>query len=165
MGLAQFAPSIIKWITGSDKAEEAAGVVVDIARKVTGQGDGDAALKSIQENPGMALQYRMAVMDNEASLDKAYLANVQSARLRDVEFIKGGRANYRANVLAAGAVLLVVVCLIVVVWQSDMDDFAKATITLICGRALGWVEQVFSFEFGTTRSSQVKDATISNLSK
>ncbi|QYF95594.1 hypothetical protein KY495_10835 [Massilia sp. PAMC28688] len=45
-----------------------------------------------------------------------------------------------------------------------MDDFAKATITLILGRSLGWIEQIFSFEFGTTRGSKSKDETISRLS-
>ncbi len=34
-GLAQFAPQIIKWITGSDKAADAAEKVVDIAEAVT----------------------------------------------------------------------------------------------------------------------------------
>jgi hypothetical protein len=52
-----------------------------------------------------------------------------------------------------------------VVWASGMDDFAKATITLILGRALGWVEQIFSFEFGTTRANKTKDDTINNLTK
>lgn len=41
---------------------------------------------------------------------------------------------------------------------------AKGAVTLILGRALGWVEQVFSFEFGTTRQSRVKDETISRSS-
>lgn len=72
--------------------------------------------------------------------------------------------NSRANILAAIAVTLVLICLAVVVWGSNLGEFAKGTITLICGRALGWVEQVFSYEFGTTRSSKTKDETISKLS-
>ncbi len=51
------------------------------------------------------------------------------------------------------------------VWGSDMDDFAKGMVTLICGRALGWVEQIFSFEYGTTRANKVKDDTIKALTK
>lgn len=78
---------------------------------------------------------------------------------------EAGDVNGRANVLAAGAVLLVIGCLMITVWASRMDDFAKATITLICGRALGWVEQVFSFEFGTTRANKTKGDTINNLTK
>jgi hypothetical protein len=44
--------------------------------------------------------------------------------------------------------------------MSDLNEYAKGIITLFVGRALGWIEQVFSFEFGTTRSSKQKDATI-----
>jgi hypothetical protein len=40
--LAKFAPKIIKWITGSDKAEKAAEQVVAIAETVTGRTGQDA---------------------------------------------------------------------------------------------------------------------------
>jgi hypothetical protein len=94
-----------------------------------------------------------------------YLADTQDARARDVHLTEAGHVNNRANVLAGGAVTLVIGCLLITVWASGMDDFAKATITLICGRALGWVEQVFSFEFGTTRANKTKDDTINKLTK
>ena len=67
--------------------------------------------------------------------------------------------------LAGAALLLVLICLAVVIWNSGAGDFEKATISLILGRALGWVEQLFSFEFGTTRSGKTKDDTINNLTK
>lgn len=163
--LAQFAPAIVKWVTGNDKAAEAAGKVVEIAQQVTGAPSGDQALEAIRTDPALAIQFKQAVMANEADLDKAYLADVQDARSRDVEFIKIGQVNVRANAMAAGAVSLVLLCLIVVVWKSGMDEFAKGVITLILGRALGWVEQIFSFEFGTTRANKTKDDTINNLSR
>lgn len=113
----------------------------------------------------MAAQFKAVVMLRDADLEKAYLADRQDARERDVKLADAGRTNYRANALAGVAVLLVIMCLMIVVWGSGMDEFAKGMVTLICGRALGWVEQIFSFEYGTTRASKVKDATISNLSK
>ena len=73
-GLAQFAPQIIKWITGSDKAAEAAGQVVDIAETITGR-TGPAALDALKADPALVLQFRQAVMASEADLDKAYLAD------------------------------------------------------------------------------------------
>ncbi|TCS37501.1 hypothetical protein EDC30_104305 [Paucimonas lemoignei] len=164
MGLAQFAPAVIKWATGSDKAEEVAGKVIDVAKAVTGRDTPDAALAAIQADPALAIEFRKAVMANELEYDRMFLADVQSARDRDIKMAAAGNRNYRANVLAGMAILLVIVCLMVVVWMSDLDDYAKGTITLICGRALGWVEQIFSFEFGTTRSSKTKDDTISRLS-
>ena len=104
-------------------------------------------------------------MANEADLDKAFLADVQDARRRDVELAKAGVKNYRANVLAGAALLLVLICLALVIWNSNAGDFEKATITLVLGRALGWVETLFSFEYGTTRSGKTKDDTINNLTK
>ena len=164
LGLAQFAPAIIKWATGSDQAEEVASKVIDVAKAVTGLDTPDAALAAIQADPALAVEFRKAIMANELEYDRMYLADVQSARQRDGDLNEAGMRNYRANVLAGMAILLVVACLFIVVWMSDIEEFAKGTITLICGRALGWVEQIFSFEFGTTRSSKRKDDTISKLS-
>lgn len=164
LALAQFAPSLIKFFTGSDKAADVAGKVIDIAKTVTGAPDGAAALKVLEADPAKVLEFQQAAMLNDADLTKAFLADVQSARARDVDLAKAGMHNYRANVLAAAALLLVVLCLAIVIWMSNADDFAKATISLILGRALGWVEQLFSFEFGTTRANKTKDDTINKLS-
>lgn len=80
MALAQFAPSIIKLLTGSDKAEEVAGKVVDIAQTITGTSDGDAALAAIQANPDKVLEFQQAMAAQSADLEKAYLLDIQSAR-------------------------------------------------------------------------------------
>lgn len=165
MGLAQFAPQLVKWITGSDNAAAGAQKVVDIASAVTGQADPAAALAALQADKALQLQFQQAVMANDADLAKAFLADVQSARDRDIKLAQAGMKNWRASMLVAMAVFLVLLCMAIMVWHADTNDFVKATITLILGRALGWVEQVFSFEFGTTRASATKDATINNLSR
>jgi hypothetical protein len=165
MALAQYAPGIIKLLTGSDKAEEVAGKVVGIAQVVTGTATPDAALAAIQADPNRVLEFQQAMSAQQADLEKAYLADVADARHRDIELARAGIRNHRANVLAGAALLLVITCMFVVLWQSNATEFAKATISLILGRALGWVEQLFSFEFGTTRSSSTKDDTINNLTK
>lgn len=160
---AQFAPAMLQYLTGSETAGAVAGKVVDIASLVTGgAADPVAALKA---DPALALEFEAKLMANETELQRMYLGDVQNARERDARIAEAGRSNHRANALAAVAVLLVLVCLLIVVWGSDMDDFAKGTVTLICGRALGWVEQIFSFEYGTTRANKVKDDTIKALTK
>jgi len=159
----QFAPSVIKYFTNSDTAANVAGHVVDIAKTVTGTATPDAALAALQADPALALEFKRLVLARETELHRLYLDDMQDARARDVELARAGIKNHRANVLAGVSVTLVLLCLVVVVWSSGMDEFAKATITLILGRALGWVEQLFSFEFGTTRSSKIKDDTISRL--
>lgn len=160
----QFAPGIIKYFSNSDTAATVAGQVIDIAKTVTGKGTPEAAVEVLRLDPALALQFETTVMANETDLVKAYLSDTQSARARDIELAKSGIRNHRANVLAAAALLLVLLCLMVVIWSTNADEFAKATISLILGRALGWVEQLFSFEFGTTRASKAKDDTISKLS-
>ena len=164
MQLAQFAPGIIKLLTGSDKAEEVAGKVLGVARAVTGIDDAPTVVHTIQTDPVKMLEFQLAMGAQQADFERMYLADTQSARARDVELAKAGIKNHRANVLAGAALLLVIMCLLIVVWSSNADDFAKATISLILGRALGWVEQLFSFEFGTTRANKTKDDTINKLS-
>ena len=51
--LAQFVPGILKWITGSDKAEAAANAVIDVAKQVTGQDTGDKALVALKVDPSV----------------------------------------------------------------------------------------------------------------
>jgi hypothetical protein len=166
MQLAQFAPGIIRLFGGSDsnKAADIAEKVVGVARAVTGIADPQAALETIKLDPAKAAEFELAMNAQQLEFERIYLADTQSARARDVELARAGIKNHRANVLAGAALLLVVVCLFIVIWSSGADDFAKATISLILGRALGWVEQLFSFEFGTTRASKAKDDTISKLS-
>lgn len=164
MQLAQFAPGIIKLLTGSDKAEEVAGKVLDVARTVTSIEDPATVVHTIQTDPLKMMEFQLAMGAQQADFERMYLGDTQSARARDVELAKAGIKNHRANILAGAALLLVVVCLFIVIWSSAADDFAKATISLILGRALGWVEQLFSFEFGTTRANKTKDETINKLS-
>lgn len=165
MALAQYAPGIIKLITGNDKAGAVASHVLDIAQVVTGTQDPETAVAVIKEDPAIAMQFALAIEERQQALENMYLVDTQNARARDIELAKAGQPNHRANALAAGAGGLVVACLAVVIWSSSLDDFGKATLTLICGRALGWVEQIFSFEFGTTRANKTKDDTINNLTK
>ena len=163
--LAKFVPGIVKLVTGNDRAGEVAGHVLDIAQVVTGTKTPQSAVEAIQIDPAKAFDFQLAMAERQNALENMYLLDVQDARARDVELAKAGQLNHRANAMAAGAGMLVMFCLLIVVWASEMDDFAKATITLICGRALGWVEQIFSFEFGTTRANKTKDDTINNLTK
>lgn len=165
MGLASVAPQIIKWITGSDKAEQAATAVVDIAKKVTGTDDGSAALATITADPALALQFRQAVMNNATELDKLFLADMQDARRRDAGFQAAGKRNYRADVMFVLAVA-VICALVWMIWKdASINEFMKGIVTLVLGRFLGYLDNIYNFEFGTSRGSQNKDATIAHLTK
>jgi hypothetical protein len=165
MGLAQFAPTLIKWITGSDKAEAAAGKVVEIAQAVTGTSSGDAALKAIQADPNLQLQFRQSVMSNETELDKAFLVDRQDARARDVAYVQAGRYNWRGDVLAILAVGGLVTCVYFVARDAGLPERAVNAIMFVAGVLASAVRDVYGFEFGSSRSSQTKDQTINNLTK
>lgn len=75
MGLAQFVPQLAKWVTGSDKAEQVAQKAIDIAKSVTGAQTGDEAVKALQANPDLVLQYRKAVLDQEVSFQALAVQN------------------------------------------------------------------------------------------
>lgn len=87
-----------------------------------------------------------------------------SARLRDTDIIKSGRRNYRADVMFVLAVA--VICgLVWAIWaDQNINEFLKGIATLVLGRFLGYLDNIYNFEFGTTRGSQSKDVTINQLS-
>lgn len=165
MGLAQFVPGIIKWITGSDKAEQAAGKVVEIAQVVTGKSTGAEALAAIRGDPALVLQFRQSVMANEADLDKAFLADRQNARQRDVAYVQAGRYNWRADILAVLAVGGLVTCVYFVARDSGLPERAVNAIMFVAGVLASAVRDVYGFEFGSSRSSHAKDVTISDMLK
>jgi hypothetical protein len=165
MGLAQFAPQIIKWISGSDKAADAAEKVVDIAKIVTGREDGEGALAAIKADPALVLNFRQAVMTNEADLDKAYLADRADARKRDAEFVKAGRWNFRADMLALIAVGGLVLCMWFIARDSNLQERAINAIMFVAGVLAAAVRDVYSFEFGSSRGSKEKDDILSRQLK
>ena len=75
LGLAQLAPSLVKWFGGSDKNVAVAQKAIDIATTLTGKGTGDEALKALQADPNLVLQYREAVLAQELDFQKIAVEN------------------------------------------------------------------------------------------
>lgn len=162
MGLAQFAPQVIKWISGSDKAAEAAGKVVQIAEAVTGK-QGPEAVDALKADPALVLQFRQAVMANETELDKAYLADRADARKRDVAITQAGRYNWRGDLLALLAVGGLVLCVWFVARDTEMPERAVNAIMFVAGVLAAAVRDVYNFEFGSSRGSKSKDDVIARF--
>jgi uncharacterized protein YqhQ len=93
-----------------------------------------------------------------------YLQDTKDARTRDIEVRKISTHNYRADSMYVLAVL-VIAALVYAVLRSDLDEYAKGIITLVLGRFLGYLDNIYNFEFGTTRGSKNKDDTINKLSE
>lgn len=70
LGLAQFVPSAIRWLTGDDdsKAAAIADQVVGVAKTVTGKDTGEDALAAIKADPTLALQLQQSWMAHEVAL-------------------------------------------------------------------------------------------------
>lgn len=75
MGLAQFVPQLTKWMTGSDKAKQVAQKAVEIAQAVTGKTSGDEALKALQADPALALQYQQSVLAQAVQFEQLAVQN------------------------------------------------------------------------------------------
>lgn len=166
MGLAQFAPAVIRWITGSKDAEAVARDVVGVAQAVTGSSSPQEALQRIQSDQAAQLAFRAKLMEREAELDKAYLADVQSARARDVELHKAGDNNRRADVMVIGAVVGLISCLLVlIVFRKDIPGEAVGIISTVAGIFGACLKDAYAFEFGSSRGSKDKDAQLARMSE
>lgn len=96
---------------------------------------------------------------------KTEVTDRTDARKRDSILLSLGQHNYRADMMFVLAV--VVICVLVwMIWKDpEVNEFMKGIVTLVLGRFLGYLDAVYNFEFGTTRGSRSKDATIESLTK
>ena len=166
LALAQFAPSLIKLFSGSDKAADLAEHVVDVAKTITGAPDGERAIKALQQDPGRVLMFREAIGMQMVDLEKAYLADRADARDRDIEVRKLSGGNLRADLAVLAVVLGLVACLVVLVYfQDDIPGEVVGIISTIAGIFGACLKDYFSFEFGSSRGSKEKDELLSSLVK
>ena len=68
MALASLAPSIIPLFTGDKTAAKAAGIVGDIASAVTGGSSPDEALRALQSDPALLVEYQRQMSEATISL-------------------------------------------------------------------------------------------------
>ena len=165
LNLAQFAPSLLRFFNADNKSVKTAETVIGIAKAVTGASTSEGALEMIQGDQAKRYEFNMQVLENEAALQESYLKDMQSARKRDELFITSGTRNYRADAMFFLAVI-VIVGIAAAIWNTPgIDEYTKGIATLILGRFLGYLDNIYNFEFGSTRSSKQKDSTIESLSQ
>jgi hypothetical protein len=109
LGLAQFAPSILKFFGVGDKPVAVAEQVVKIAQTVTGKGTPDEATAAMRADPALAQQFHLAVLAADTKLEELYLADKANARSRDIEVRKlDGGKNHRADIMLVAAFVAVI---------------------------------------------------------
>jgi hypothetical protein len=157
MALAQYAPQVIRWITGSDKAEDAAEKVVAMAEVVTGE-HGQQAVEKLNGSPELQVQFREAVMANELEMDRAYLADRAGARTRDIELRRAGQRNSRADIMVALAFIAVIVIASLMAFGAvNGDSAAGGFLVAVGGMFARNIGTAFDFEFGSSRGDKDKD--------
>lgn len=170
LALAPVVPEILRWLTGDDKnkAAEVADQVVSVAESITGKFGMEAA-EAIRANGELMMRFRTRVLEVEAELDQAYLADRQNARNRDVELARAGRPNYRADLLAFLSVAGLVACVWFVARDTSLEERAVNAIMFVAGTLAACVRDVFAYEFGSSRGSANKQqelqAMMDRLSK
>lgn len=164
LALAPVVPEILRWITGKDdsKAAEVAEQVVGVAEAVTGKFGMEAA-EAVRANSELMVKFRTRVLEIDADMEQAYLADRQSARNRDVELARAGRPNYRADLLAFLSVTGLVACVWFVARDTSLEERAVNAIMFVAGTLAACVRDVFAYEFGSSRGSANKQAELQSL--
>ncbi|MBN2752598.1 MAG: hypothetical protein JXQ84_07805 [Rhodospirillaceae bacterium] len=165
IGLASYAaPHLAKWIFG-DEGATVAQKVVDAAQTLTGTttpADAEAALRA---NPELLLRYKQQLAALNADLERAYLADRQSARDRDKAIVQAGQRNIRADLMVIGATLGLVVCVVVLVaWRTAIPGEVVGILSTVCGIFGSCLKDAFAFEFGSSRGSKEKDMLMAQIS-
>lgn len=109
---------------------------------------------------------RLRIEESKLELEafKEEVKDRDSARERDAWFVKMGSHNYRADLMFLLAVGIIAL-LVWIVWKDQtINEYVKGIFTLVLGRFLGYLDNIYNFEFGTTRGSKSKDETIKQLS-
>lgn len=170
LGLAQIAPSLLRFFGVGEKPAAVVQEVVDIAKTITGQGDGEAALRALHDDPAKAHEFRMAVLANDAELESIFLADRKDARGRDLALHQAGYTNLRADLMILGDVVGLLACLAAMVYTTwlgvqGVDGGDVSPIIMALNGPLGMLTQQFAnglrdahqFEFGSSRGSKEKD--------
>jgi hypothetical protein len=157
----QFAPMLIRHFTGSDKAGAVAEQVVGIAQTITGTATPDAALAQLKADPAKVLEFQAQAMILDADLEKAYLADRDSARKRDIELAKAGFRNRRADYMVLLDVVGIISGLVVMVfWRGELPGEVIGIISTVIGVFGAGLRDAHQFEFGSSRGSKEKDIAL-----
>lgn len=157
-GLAQAAPAVLRWITGSAQAEQAATAVLEVAKQVAGRSDPADAVTAITGDPALVLQFRQRIAELSHEMDLAYLGDRADARKRDVSLAQAGRSNVRADVMVGIAFVAVLgIAALMSLGKIDGNSAVGGFLFSVGGMFARNIGTAFDFEFGSSRGSQNKD--------
>ena len=160
--LAQFAPSVMRWLGAGQESTNVATSLVNMATSMTGATTPEEAIAKLNDDPKLSHEYQLAVLQATTSLEAAYLADVQNARARDIEYVRAGRHNTRADLMVLAAVVGLIACLVCLVFfKGQLSEGANTIITSVASIFGLCLRDAFTFEFGSSRGSKDKDELLS----
>ncbi len=135
-----------------------------------------ATPEAVQEalaDPATQIKLREIEAKREADLQglmlehtRAQLADVQGARSRDVELHKAGYRNARADIMVLLDVVGLIACLVVIaLYRDKLPGEVVGIISTVAGIFGACLRDAHQFEFGSSRSSREKDATLANIAR
>lgn len=165
LALAQFAPQLMRFMGAGETSTNVAEKIADVAMTVSGAKSPADALIAIRASAELQAQFAQRTLELDHAMEQAYLADVQDARKRDTAIRVAGGKNYRPDVMFVLAVI-VTTGLVFLIWRSaDLNEYVKGIFTLVLGRFLGYLDNIYNFEFGSTRSNKSKDVAIEQLTR
>jgi len=165
LGLAQYAPQVMRFFGAGQTSEKVAEQVAGIAMQVSGATTPADALIAVKANAELQAKFQERALELDHQMELAYLNDVQDARKRDTLLAQLGRRNWRPDIMFFLAVATIL-ALVIMIWSAkELDEYVKGIFTLVLGRFLGYLDNIYNFEFGTTRSSKTKDLSIEQLSR
>lgn len=166
LALAEFAPQIVKWVTGNEKAEEAAGIIVDVAKEVTGKATGQDALAAVRDNPNLALEFRRAVFKHEERMTQLMTEDLKNARkMQETALQQDDLFSKRYVYYFASAWSVFAMMYILGITFFELPKGSVRFADTILGFLLGTVvAAILQFFFGSSNRSSFKDDLIRKLS-
>lgn len=163
LALAQYAPSLIKWLTGNEHAENVAKTVVDVASKITGAATAEGSLELIKTDPKLAAEFADKIQQREADLQLAYFADVDSARRMQIAALAQGDI-FSKRFVYYFAIAWSLFSMLYFCWATFGVVANQRMADTILGVLIGTcLASFFQFFYGSSSRSQQKDDTIKHL--
>lgn len=164
LALADFSPRILKLLqTEVGQKSSSWGVaenILNIAERLTGQGDFEKIINALKNNPELIVQFQQALLDMEREILFAEAEDRRHARDRDIALVAAGQSNRRADLMVIAAALGLVLCLLSLgFYHKALPGEAIGIISTVAGILGACLKDAFAFEFGSSRGSKNKDIT------
>lgn len=106
----------------------------------------------------------LAKLASDTDLTKAYLADTEGARQRDIAIIQAGKRNLRGDVLAYSAIGALILC-ILALFVAEVPAGSRDLLLVTLGALVAIVKDVFGFEFGSSKDSQRNAQAVADMLK